>query len=52
MVTSASGFANGGGVRRTASTTAKIVAPVPSASASVTIATLAVSGERRKLLES
>ena len=51
MVTSASGFENGGGVSRTASTTAKIDAPAPSVSDSVKTAAAALAGERRRFRE-
>ena len=48
-LTRASGSVNGGGVSRTASTTAKIDAPAPSVSDSVKTAAAALAGERRRV---
>ena len=48
-VTSASEFVNGGGVSRTASTTAKIETAAPIVNDSVAIAAAALAGERRNV---
>jgi hypothetical protein len=47
-VTRASGSVKGGGVSRTASTTAEIAAPAPIVNDSVKIAAAALAGDRRR----